>query len=40
MSNKEFWNLVKPLLSNKGGLAENDIMLVTDDKIVTDELEP
>ena len=38
MSNKEFWNLVKPFLSNKGGLAENDIMLVTDDKIVTDEL--
>ena len=38
MSNKEFWNLVKPFLSNKGGLAGNDIMLVTDDKIVTDEL--
>ncbi len=38
MSNKEFWNLVKPFLSNKGGLAENNIMLVTDDKIVTDEL--
>ena len=37
MSNKEFWNLVKPFLSNKGGLAENDIMLVTDDKIVTDD---
>ena len=39
MSNKEFWNLVKPFLSSKGGLAENDIMLVTNDKIVTDELE-
>ena len=39
MSNKGFWNLVKPFLSNKGGLAENDIMLVTDEKIVTNELE-
>ncbi len=39
MSNKEFWNLVKPFLSNKGGLAKNDIMLVTDEKIVSDELE-
>ena len=39
MSNKEFWNLVKPFPSNKGGLAENDIMLVTDEKFVTNELE-
>ena len=39
MSNKKFWNIVNPFLSNKGGPAENDIMLVTDEKIVMDELE-
>ena len=38
MSNKEFWNLVKPFLSNKGGL-EIDIFLVHNNAIVTDEQE-
>ena len=37
MSNKAFWDLVKPLLSNKGVLAGTDISLVKDDKIVTDD---
>ena len=37
MSNKAFWDLVKPFLSNKGGLAGTDISLVKDDKIVTND---
>ncbi len=37
MSNKAFWDLVKPFLSNKGGLTGNDISLVKDDRIVTDD---
>ena len=35
MSNKAFWDLVKPFLSNKGVLTGTDISLVKDDKIVT-----
>ena len=37
MSNKDFWDLVNPFLSNKGVLAGTDISLVKDDKIVTDD---
>ena len=37
MSNKEFWDLVNPFLSNKGGLASSDISLVMNDIIVTDD---
>ena len=37
MSNKEFWDLVKPFLSNKGGLTSSDISLVRNDTIVTDD---
>ena len=37
MSNKEFWDLVKPYLSNKGGLSDNNITLIKDQKIITDE---
>ena len=39
MSNKAFWDLVKPFLSNKGGMTGNEISLVNDDRIVTDDLE-
>ena len=39
MSNKEFWDLVKPFLSNKGGLTSSDISLVRNDTIVTDDQE-
>ena len=39
MSNKAFWDLVKPFLSNKGVLAGTDISLIKDDKIVTDDLD-
>ena len=40
MTNKDFWKLVKPFLTNKGGLSGNDILLVKDDKTITkdDEL--
>ena len=37
LSNQDFWNLVKPFLSNKGELHSNDITLVKQDKIITDE---
>ena len=39
MSNKEFWDLVKPFLSNKGGLASSDISLVKNDTVITDDQE-
>ena len=37
MSNKAFWNLAKPFLSNKGVLPSTDISLIKGDKIVTDD---
>ena len=37
MLTRAFWNLVKPFLSNKGGLAGNDISLVRNAKIVTED---
>ena len=41
MTNKNFWKLVKPFLANKGGLSGNsslqDILLVRDDKIITED---
>ena len=39
MSNKEFWDLVKPFLSNKGGLIASDISLVKNDTVMTDDQE-
>ena len=39
MSNKEFWDLVKPFLSNKGGLTSSDISLVKNETLVTDDKE-
>ena len=39
VSNRAFWNLVKPFLSNKEGLADNDISLVKNDRIVTEDKE-
>ena len=41
VSNQDFWNLVKPFLSNKGGggLHGTDITLVKEDKIITDDRE-
>ena len=37
VSNRAFWNLVKPFLSNNGGLASNDISLIKNNGIVTDD---
>ena len=37
VSNRAVWNLVKPFLSNKGGLASNDIALIKKNEIVTDD---
>ncbi len=37
MSNKEFWDLVMPYPSNRGGLSDNNITLVKDQEIITDE---
>ena len=39
LSNKEFWDLVKPFLSNKGGLISSDISLVKNDAVITNDLE-
>ena len=39
ISNQDFWNLVKPFLSNKGGLVGDDISLVHNNQIVTDDYE-
>ena len=37
VSNKDFYKLVKPYLTNKGAVTNNDTTLVNDDKIVTDQ---
>ena len=37
ISNQDFWKLVKPFLSNKGGLVGDDISLVHNNQIVTDD---
>ena len=39
ISNQDFGKLVKPFLSNKGGLVGDDISLVHDNQIVTDDYE-
>ena len=39
MSNNALWDLVKPFLSNKGGLTGTDISLVKDDRIIPDDLD-
>ena len=37
VSNRDFWNLVKPFLSTKGGLLGNDVTLVKEGKVITDD---
>ena len=39
LSNKEFWDLVKPFLSNKGGLVISDISLVKNNAVTTNDQE-
>ena len=38
-TNKDFWELVKPFLTNKGSLENAEIMLTDKDKIVDEEKE-
>ena len=37
MTNKEFLKTIRPFLTNKGCLENNDIMLINDDEMVTDD---
>lgn len=39
VSNQDFWNLVKPFLSNQRGSHGNDITFVKEDNIITDDKE-
>ena len=39
ISNKEFWDLLKPFLSNKGWLGNSDISLVQNDIVITNDQE-
>ena len=39
LSHRAFCNLIKPFLSNKGGLAGSDISLVKNNRIVTEDRE-
>ena len=39
VSKQDFWNLVKPFLSSKGGYHVTDITLNKEDKIITDDRE-
>ena len=37
ISNKKFWQTIKPLVSNKNGFSNSNIMLIEEDKLITDE---
>ena len=39
ISNKIFWNTVKPLITNKSGLTNNDIMIIHNDLTISNESE-
>ena len=36
-ANKEFWKIIKPFLTNKGFLSGNEITIIENDEVVTDE---
>ena len=36
-TNKEFWEIIKPFLTNKGFLSGNEITLIENDKVITYE---
>ena len=36
LTNKDFYKLIKPYLTNKGPLVNNDIILVENDKIISE----
>ena len=37
LTNKSFWNFIKPFMKNKNCQIQNDIMLIQNDKIITEE---
>ena len=37
VTNKKFWNTIKPFLTNKGHISSNDIVLIEKDSIITEE---
>ena len=37
MTNKDFWKVIKPFLTNKGCLTNSDIMLIDNDQMITDD---
>ena len=39
ISNKNFWETVKPFISNKSGISNGDIVIVENDNLITDENE-
>ena len=36
-ANKEFWKIIKPFLTNKGFLSGNEITIIENDEVITDE---
>ena len=38
-TNKNFWTIIKPFLTNKGYLENNDITLIEENKVITSERE-
>ena len=36
-TNKEFWKIIKPFLTNKGFLSENETTIIENDEVTTDE---
>ena len=38
-TNKNFWTFIKPFLTNKGFLENNDITLIEENKVITSEEE-
>ena len=39
ISNKMFWNTMKPFITNKTGLTNNDIMIIHNDLTISNESE-
>ena len=39
VENKTFWQTVQPFITNKGGLNNNNITLINNNSIITDEKE-
>ena len=36
-TNKEFWKIIKPFLTNKGFLSGNEITIIENDEVITEE---